>query len=70
MPDSKLIMISNLRSKGTADRELVGLLNQRLKDLETQSVPVWQRPIQEVARLAILQEITAVGRRIARAGVR
>ena len=70
MPDSKLIIVRDLRPKRATDHELVGLLNQRLKDLDTRSVPVWQRPIQEVARLAILQEITTVGRRIARAGVR
>lgn len=49
-----------------SDYEKIEMLNQRLKDMETRSVPVWQRPINEVARLALIQEITLVGQQISR----
>ena len=55
-----------LRSRAASDQERLEALIRRLADIETRSVPSWQRPIQEVARLALQEEISSLGRRVAR----
>ncbi len=48
------------------DREKLDLLERRLRCIQSQSVPEWQRPILEVARQAIEAELTDLGRRLVR----
>lgn len=49
-----------------SDYERLEMLSQRLRDFENRTVPAWQRPINDVARLALVQEIASIGRRISR----
>ena len=49
-----------------SDIDRIRILNERLRQIEERRVPNWQRPIVEVARDAILQEIASVGQRIER----
>ncbi len=48
------------------DREKLDLLERRLRCIQSQSVPEWQRSILEVARQAIEAELTDLGRRLVR----
>ncbi len=49
-----------------SDREKIQELNRKLHALEQRSVTNWERPILEVARQAILQEIATLGRQFTR----
>ena len=49
-----------------SDREKLELLERRLRCIESESVPEWQRSILEVARQAIEAELTEIGRRLVR----
>jgi hypothetical protein len=49
-----------------SDRAKIQELNRKLQVLEQRPVTNWERPILEVARRAILQEVATVGRRFAR----
>jgi hypothetical protein len=49
-----------------SEREKIHELNRKLHSLEQRTVTNWERPILEVARLAILQEIATLGRQFAR----
>ena len=48
------------------DREKLDLLERRLRCIESESVPEWQRSILEVGRQAIEAELTEIGRRLVR----
>ena len=50
------------------DREKLSVLEHRLKCLESKPVSSWERPIHDVARLAIETEITEIGRRLFKRG--
>ena len=49
-----------------SDHEKIQMLSQRLEDIERRNVPNWQRPIVDVARQALEQEIATLGRQISR----
>lgn len=46
------------------DREKLTVLEGRLAELERRPARSWERPILEVARLAIEAEISEIGRRL------
>ena len=48
------------------DRDKIQKLNERLQEMERRTVAHWERPILEVARHALLAEISALGRSLAR----
>ena len=48
------------------DLEKLDLLEKRLRCIQSQSVPEWQRSILEVARQAIEAELTDLGKRLVR----
>ena len=50
------------------DQQKLEVLKQRLNELELRIPAVTERPIVEVARIAILEEITAIGHRLQRRG--
>jgi len=45
--------------------ERIRKLEARLLEMERRTVPVWERPILEVARLALSQEIARLSRQVA-----
>lgn len=46
--------------------ERIQKLNKRLQEMDRRAVPSWERPILEVARQALLQEIATIGVEAAR----
>jgi len=49
-----------------SDRERIQNLSRRLREMERRDVASWERPILEVARAALLAEISALARSVAR----
>ncbi len=49
-----------------SDSERIQKLSQRLREMEQRKVATWERSILEVARQALLAEITTLGRSAAR----
>lgn len=49
-----------------SDRERIDELSQRLREMERRDAATWERPILEVAREALLAEISVLGQSIAR----
>lgn len=54
------------KTRAMSDRERIQKLSRRLREIERREVASWQRPILEVAREALLAEISALARSVAR----
>ncbi|MEM7201235.1 MAG: hypothetical protein AAF628_13265 [Planctomycetota bacterium] len=50
------------------DHDKIHMLQARLRDLDRRPASPWERPIHDVARLALELELSELGQRLARRG--